>query len=262
MTTVSSHEARWGFHTLSRFYIPNPREEPCGTVVCTGEQFGWSVPGASSGCRNLRGCVSLLPSPGAPSTPPTHSRTSLPRRGHPSQERMPGAVRCITAVRVKPRLSTRGPRADVCVWAPGLRAPEPASRAEGRGPWHCSPAELSCPSDVDRALVEDSLQAPSQAHTRPHASRGCDHAPVILIPHPLARANPWPGLWRRWPSQASPPVHRSWCPKGPSSQNGVPDQQHQQPWDPQRGSQGATQTGVSLGDSGAGLGPWASSLDR
>lgn len=74
------------------------------------------------------------------------------------------SVRCITAVRVKPRLSTRGPVADVCVWAPGLRAPEPSPLEQRRAPLLTCGAFLSF--RCGQSSRETVYKLPSAGHTR------------------------------------------------------------------------------------------------
>lgn len=163
MTTVSSHDAcRVSTLTLTFSTSRIPGEEPCGTVVCTESSFGWRVLGVQWPSELEGGVVSAPPQPRRA----VHTRPRAvgcrphphPKGDVPAQTRPPfsGAdasrVQCITAVRGKPHPSTRG------LWPTsvfGLLGSRHRSclLEQRRGPVLVTPAERSCPSDVDRALV-------------------------------------------------------------------------------------------------------------
>ena len=162
MTTVSSHEAH-GVSTLTLTFSTSriPGEEPCGTVVCTESSFGWRVLGVQWR-QSLRGRVRSSPAQashshlttgsGLPSTPPPKGGRPCPDAATLLGSRcLEGLVHHCGQGEATPVHTW--PVADVCVWAPGLNAPEPSPQEQRRSPALVTPEECSCPSDVDRALV-------------------------------------------------------------------------------------------------------------
>lgn len=149
-------------HSLSRFLHPESPGRSLAAQSCVRRAVLGGGCSVFSGRQSLRGRVHSSPAQashshlttgsGLPSTPPPKGGRPCPDAATLLGSRcLEGLVHHCGQGEATPVHTW--PVADVCVWAPGLNAPEPSPQEQRRSPALVTPEECSCPSDVDRALV-------------------------------------------------------------------------------------------------------------